>query len=108
MCDDMRLARKTLSVQLGPSYLLIQLKRFRAEKHKKVKNNEPVDYDEELILADRRYRLLAVVVHEGSMEAGHYWAIRREGGAWVRRDDEESGELGDWRTANAYLLLYGQ
>ncbi len=65
------------------------------------------------------YTLVGVVMHEGTADAGHYWAfVRTEADEWFRCDDavvkeaelarvleEGRGGLGE---ASAYLLLYRQ
>ena len=65
------------------------------------------------------YTLIGVVMHEGTADAGHYWAfVRTEADAWFRCDDAlvEAAELtrvleegrGGPGKASAYLLLYRQ
>ena len=65
------------------------------------------------------YTLIGVVMHEGTADAGHYWAlVCTEANAWFRCDDArvEAAELarvleagrGGPGEASAYLLLYRQ
>ena len=71
----MRLAFKQLKVNKLPQYLIIHLNRFKNDAGGKVKNNEPINYGEYEYFENKRYRLIGVIVHEGSMEGGHYWSI---------------------------------
>jgi ubiquitin carboxyl-terminal hydrolase 7 len=36
-----------------------------------------------------RYKLQAVLVHSGDMNAGHYFALIRTGSKWFRFDDDK-------------------
>lgn len=71
----MRLAYKQLRIITLPRYLLIHLNRFKNDVQGKAKNTEPILYEEEEVFGEKNYKLVGVVVHEGSMEGGHYWSI---------------------------------
>ena len=81
----------------------------------------PFCHDSSIQLASKQYEytLIGVVMHEGTADAGHYWAfVRTEADAWFRCDDAlvEAAELtrvleegrGGPGKASAYLLLYRQ
>lgn len=61
----MRLAEKELSIHEYPKTMIIQLKRFKEQNGKKVKNNEIVWYPEILEVPEKslKYKLSGVVVH---------------------------------------------
>jgi ubiquitin C-terminal hydrolase len=39
-----------------------------------------------------QYSLCGVVMHEGAIEGGHYWAYIKRNGKWYEADDEEVEE----------------
>jgi len=54
------------------------------------------------------YRLAAVIIHEGSLNAGHYYAYGRNQGNWKMFNDSWVTELsGDGMiNKDAYILFY--
>jgi len=101
----MRLANKQLSIAQYPRVLMVQLKRFKQQNGKKVKNNEVVHYPEVLECGGVRYKFNSAVVHEGSLEGGHYWAVCEKGGRYYCFNDEHVKEA-EYFHKNAYLLFY--
>ena len=101
----MRLANKQLSIEAYPKVLMLQLKRFKQVNGKKVKNNEVIQYPEILEVPGGRYKLSGVVVHEGSLEGGHYWAICEKGDQYYCFNDEHVKES-EYFHRSAYLLFY--
>jgi ubiquitin C-terminal hydrolase len=110
-----------------PKALLVHLKRFDGVN----KLETAVSFDEKLDLGPFchdsmqqasepcEYTLIGVVMHEGTANAGHYWAfVRTEANAWFRCNDTvvEAADLtsvleagrGGLVEASAYLLLYRQ
>ncbi|KAL8866394.1 MAG: hypothetical protein Q9174_006328, partial [Haloplaca sp. 1 TL-2023] len=82
----------------GPDILLTQLNRFQQdEKESWVKNSQRVSYDETLDLSpyvkngvSLKYRLLAIVLHWGTLLAGHYKTIgKTPGGQWATYNNED-------------------
>lgn len=55
-----------MTIKKLPKVLIIHLNRFKADGDKKVKNSEPIEYEEYEIFYGKKYRLLSVIVHEGS------------------------------------------
>ena len=123
-----------LTYRIGaiPQYLICQLKRFKIDRESCSyhKDNSPFDYEEEVdfspyIAADRpqasthyNYRLIGVIVHEGSVAEGHYFNFTRyrsmNGSAtWYYINDGVKRECTDFsevrrRTCGgtAYMFLY--
>jgi ubiquitin carboxyl-terminal hydrolase 7 len=121
-------AKKRIWFSSMPNVLLVQLKRFDPEGkldaavHFEEKLDlRPFCQDSSIQLASKscEYTLIGVVMHEGTADAGHYWAfVRTEADEWFRCNDvrveaadltsvleEGSGGPGE---ASAYLLLYQQ
>jgi ubiquitin C-terminal hydrolase len=74
-----------------PPVLVIHLNRFKNLDGKKVKNNDPILYNEVEIFGKNEYRLIAAIIHEGSIDAGHYWSIcLRENQYYVFNDSKVS------------------
>lgn len=71
----MALASKEMWIKQYPPILILHLNRFKTVEDKRVKNNEPIFYNEFETFGTHKYRLLSVIVHEGSIDAGHYWSI---------------------------------
>lgn len=76
-CDSMALALKELHVKVFPSLLILHLNRFKTVENRKVKNGEPILYSATEEFGGKEYQLLAAIIHEGSMEGGHYWCYAR-------------------------------
>lgn len=54
----------------------------------KIKDNEPIKYPEILNVAGTVYQFNSAIIHEGSLEGGHYWAIcRKSDGYYLFNDD---------------------
>lgn len=97
-----------------------------SKNSKKVKNNQPIDYPiNELDLTPYvmdlvphlknlkknglKFRLIAVVLHEGKLDEGHYTALGRcRNGMWKKFDDDRVQEINEKEVChkNAYLLFY--
>jgi ubiquitin C-terminal hydrolase len=68
--------------------MVFQLKRFKEQGGHKVKNTDPVSYPEVLELEGGTYRFNSAIIHEGSLEGGHYWSIcRKNDGYFILNDD---------------------
>lgn len=83
----MRLAFKQIEIVQYPKYLLLQLMRFKNGANGKIKNNEPIAYNQFENFGGKKYHLKSVIVHEGSIEGGHYWSINyRKDGYYIFND----------------------
>ena len=111
-----------------PNVLLVQLKRFDPEgkldaavRFEEKLDLRPFCQDSSIQLASEpcEYTLTGVVMHDGTADAGHYWAfVRTEANKWFQCDDarveeaelarvlEEGSGSGRPGKASAYLLLY--
>lgn len=95
-----------MSVSKLPAILVLQLKRFREQGGHKIKNNDPVRYPEVLNFQGSNYRFNSAIVHEGSLEGGHYWTIcQKQDGYFIFNDDVFKPTDGPF-SPNAYILLY--
>jgi ubiquitin carboxyl-terminal hydrolase 22/27/51 len=98
-----------------PEVLIIHLSRFRIGKNGYVKNNIKVGFPDVLDLRaelgidiDVRYQLLGFVSHYGSIDAGHYTSIMRDGEHHFIFDDKDVVPV-DYEKARqlqGYLLFY--
>jgi ubiquitin C-terminal hydrolase len=105
-----------------PVVLVVQLVRFMNEGAKSWKNEAPVTFEETLDLlpfTDSRepqlYDLIALSVHSGSKNGGHYWAFVKRG-VWAKYDDNRvtladfegvlAEGVGGAKKSTAYVLVY--
>ncbi|KAJ5989867.1 hypothetical protein N7499_010396 [Penicillium canescens] len=116
-------ASKRLQIRKLPVILCMQLKRYEhtSASSEKVdghidfpltvnmlpytvkKDNQPVDMSKYI------YDLSTVIVHQGTMDTGHYFAYTRLGGdKWVLMDDNKVtvASVADVLRQDAYLLFY--
>ena len=100
-------------IEKGGNLLVVCLKRFRREIRDGelvwIKNNNPVEFEEYLYVADTNYKLFAVIDHLGNeLDKGHYVTnvcIRED---WFCFNDDEI-KLVSFKQVNsnkAYLLFY--
>jgi ubiquitin C-terminal hydrolase len=105
-CDSMALALKELHVKAFPPILVIHLNRFKTVDNKKVKNCESIMYQPVEEFGGKEYRLQAVIIHEGSMEGGHYWCIAHRGSDYYIFNDSKVNKTDKVFNRNAYILIY--
>ena len=131
-CNEKKQAEKAIQLFYVSKYLIFHLKRFKtlegdsSKNRKKVKNCQPIDYPineldmtryvknvvphlRDKIEKNIKYRLIAVVLHEGKLDEGHYMALGRcKDGVWRKFDDEKVQEVSEKEVChkNAYLLFY--
>lgn len=90
-----------------PQILLMMLKRFRVSEGHRVKDEQEVLFDQEMILDNVKYRLVSMVVHQGTMEGGHYWAICPHDKSYVEyNDDKVTIKETVMDHSSPYLLIY--
>jgi ubiquitin carboxyl-terminal hydrolase 8 len=94
-----------------PNFLIVHLKRFnhRGDSGNRYviygeKVNSPIALEDFEIIKGKRYELIGLVNHFGSLMHGHYTAmVKRDG--WYTYDDSRCARSAlDGR--NAYLLFY--
>lgn len=55
---------------------------------------------------DTIYRFNSAIIHEGSLEGGHYWAICRKKEDYFTLNDDSCKQRTDLFSPNAYVLFY--
>ena len=63
----MALAFKELEIKSYPPILILHLNRFKTVEDRRMKNSEPIQYCEYEVFGKQKYRLISVVIHEGSI-----------------------------------------
>ena len=58
------------------------------------------------MFGNKKYRLIGVVVHEGSMEGGHYWSICYRDDSYYIFNDDKFSKTNKICNKNAYILCY--
>jgi ubiquitin C-terminal hydrolase len=120
-CKGLVNATKQLLLHRTPPVLCVQLKRFGFGRYGGGKIGKPVQFDETLDLgqfctnecveaSSTRFRLYAVLVHEGaSANAGHYYCyVRASSGVWHKLDDDHVSVVSASKVLaqKAYMLFY--
>ncbi|KAK5795923.1 hypothetical protein VI817_005208 [Penicillium citrinum] len=116
-------ASKRLQIRKLPAILCMQLKRYEHTSSSSEKMDGHIDFpitlnmlpytvkkDKERVDTSKYiYELSTVIVHQGTMDTGHYYAYTRLGGdKWVLMDDNKVtvASVADVLRQNAYLLFY--
>lgn len=122
-CKQNTSAVKQIAIKDAPEYLTVHIKRFKMENNVSKKVKDSLHYPIEMDLSEYettdekqlplRYKLLAVIVHEGrTLSSGHYIAYARQpNGVWVMYDDEATRKVKESEAADqdsAYILLYSR
>lgn len=78
-----------------PQNLIIQLDRFDwSSSNGGIKNESEIQFEEELEIANQRYRLIAIVVHQGkTLKGGHYTALVCQDKKWWKCNDSVVSEI---------------
>ena len=116
-CSAVRSAHKTDGIYEMGEVLIIQLKRFTEKGKITTKVNYPLNgldlggyVDEKKKDDDLIFDLKGVVLHQGSLNSGHYTSYCRNArnSKWYHFDDEYVREVEEELVvdANAYILLY--
>ncbi|KAJ2897842.1 putative ubiquitin carboxyl-terminal hydrolase 8 [Zalerion maritima] len=129
-CNSMQQARRQTSIKELPNVLSIQLKRFEYKqgRHDKAcKIDTPIQFPLQLNMLPYTdtarnqdvktsfelaractYELMAVVVHVGELDTGHYISYCRVGDQWFSFNDHrvELANKSDVLGSQAYLLFY--
>ncbi|KAJ5476759.1 Peptidase C19ubiquitin carboxyl-terminal hydrolase 2 [Penicillium sp. IBT 31633x] len=116
-------ASKRLQIRKLPVMLCMQLKRYEHSSNSSEKMNGHIDFplsvnmlpytvkkdNLPVDMSQYIYDLTAVIVHQGTMDSGHYFAYTRlENDSWVLMDDNKVTVAGvaEVLRQDAYLLFY--
>lgn len=94
--------------------IFIGLKRFigilRNGQYFSHKLNNNVTMPHDIVIpvdgTDVEYRMIAMIVHFGQLNGGHYICFRKINNEWVFIDDENIGTCGDIRFDQGYIYVY--
>lgn len=105
-CKSETNAVKRLEVERLPTVLIIYLKRFNGNRHRKVETNMdiPLQFDH----SEGSYDLIGVVDHHGTLDRGHYTSSILIDGRWYDTDDQKIYEISKSQVVSkhAYILFY--
>ena len=94
-----------------PQYCIFLFNRFDYEND--CKNNKFINYPETLDLSDMydrnmTYELLSISIHSGGLHGGHYTAVGKKGGTWVKFNDSITRIIrkSQAQDEQAYVLFY--
>ena len=111
VCKTKTQALKSFSIAQAPNYLILQVKRFR-QVPRPQKLSFFIRYRRRMtvttLLKDCNYELLAVGVHIGSINSGHYVAYVKKSRSWYCFDDSICTKvtIKCVLAQQAYLLVY--
>lgn len=98
-CDKCKChrAEKVCKLYNLPKYLILFIKRFDANLNK---INHAINIEETIDIADLclfehtlKYNLVSVGYHYGAYSSGHYFAVCKDKGQWIKYDDDEIKQL---------------
>jgi hypothetical protein len=110
-----------------PPYLILQLKRFEysVETGQRTKIDQRYEFEDEIDfagyvsrqIAETRYHLVGVIVHQGEANVGHYFSyVKHEDNNWlclndigvnvVSTSEMRANSYGEISGSSAYLLFY--
>lgn len=110
-CKTHTQALKALSISKAPFYLVLQIKRFRQVPYPH-KLTSFTKYRRRLIVvteeANLNYELVAIGVHIGSINSGHYVAYAKRSRSWYCFDDSVCTKvtIKSVLSQHAYMLIY--
>jgi ubiquitin C-terminal hydrolase len=111
VCKSNKQSKKSLIIWKEPDILIISLKRFSENMKKNNKNliiPEIIELNNYSINKKRakKYKLLSVSCHVGSMYGGHYISICKKNDKWYIIDDIDIREIKDPDMGTGYLYFY--
>ena len=108
-CEQVSVGCKQHTLVCCPRLLIIHLARFDFTAGQMSRNSSEVGVPVAVEVATTRYKLVAVVKHEGSWQSGHYIAQVRSEGGWLGCNDALVGKIQkpsmEW-CSDAYLFFY--
>lgn len=107
-CDILVDATKIQTIHELPKILIIQFKRFGLENGRLIKNTCVVEYNEDISIKTKKFKLFSVIEHCGTINFGHYTAICRNifNKEWYLFDDDKILKLNNYFPKQPYLLFY--
>ncbi|KAM3147828.1 hypothetical protein pb186bvf_000156 [Paramecium bursaria] len=106
-CNKKRQAFKRTKIINLPTYLLLHLKRFKFFP-KQNKINSTISFPDPLIIQNNQYKITSIVVHQGSLESGHYYSFGKRKHKWYMFNDQSVKLVHkkDVLQQSAYILTY--
>ena len=117
-CDKCKChrAEKVCKLYNLPKYLILFIKRFDAHLNK---INYAIDIEETIDIANLclfertlKYNLISVGYHYGAYSSGHYFAVCKDNGHWIKYDDDVIVQLdtfnqfGSKNSHSSYVMIY--
>lgn len=101
-------------IQKFPKFMMFTIARFRPSGNAFVKDTSPIQFEHSFEVDDqtgsgiRRYVLISVVHHRGSLGGGHYYTYCRVAKQWYKMDDDciTAEDDGYPSGETPYMLLY--
>jgi len=117
-CNESCQAMKQLVPYRFPPILVIHLKRFelnminmrwmKCSRH--IKAQTELEINDAYHEKNLQYKLYAAIIHQGSLDGGHYTALCKRGQKWILFNDDHITEIDVEKLAeylnNAYVLFY--
>ena len=106
-CGKQAGARKETFLERTPSLLIIQLKRFKFNHPRYIKDKCLIALPQSLTLGSENYCTQAIVDHRGSLRSGHYTARVKYGEEWLKFDDFKVNRIEEmeWNSSSAYMIF---
>lgn len=113
ICDKRTKCDKKYSIKMLGDNLIIHIKRFQTEvvkgKFRKKKINDRITIEDEIHINDLTYELRGIILHNGSIDGGHYTFLGRDlVNKWVLYNDStcRDFDLNSNHEISGYIFLY--
>lgn len=119
-CNTKTIANKSLYFRYIPHYLFFIFKNYEATPFNSTKINNNIKYSLELDMSNytfkkltgyNKYVLYGIIIHTGSIDSGHYYAIcKNKDQNWYIYDDDKVLKIEQEQVLNQspYILCYQQ
>lgn len=105
-CKKRGISSLSHSITNTPEYLIIYLNRFQSTT---TKNDNNIVVNDQIIIGNQHYEVIAVVCHSGTLSGGHYYSYCKRGDDWNEYNDSlVQKSPRPERGGQVYILFYSK
>jgi ubiquitin carboxyl-terminal hydrolase 21 len=103
-CSRRKSSKKKFCVIASPSVLIVHISRFNSAGWK---NNRSIEVNDVVTFNGRKYDLMGVVCHIGTLDSGHYFSEAKRQGVWRSYNDTVvTKESKKYNGSSPYIVFY--